>query len=245
MDKEIFIKRIIVTEPECDISKRIKLSNIMRHAQQMGSDHLMSKNIDYNNMCDDGMVFLVGKLRISINRRPSFGEKLVLTTIPMNPKGVQFIRDTIFETESGERLIHVSISWVLADPKTRRILRPRVFDRYGFTMNPNDGEQVTSYRIKRPQGQGIYHLRQIKYTDLDYNGHVNNSVYSDIVCDYLPLEVLQSREISHFGIMYHHEAVAGDIMELEVVNNSDGHYYIYGDVNLNGCFEAEITFTQA
>lgn len=110
-------------EPECDISKRIHLANIMRHAQQMGSEHLMSKNIDYNQMCQQGMVFLVAKMRIDIIRRPTFGEKIKLTTIPMLPKGVQFIRDTVFETMDGEKLAHVSISWLLIDPNTRKILR--------------------------------------------------------------------------------------------------------------------------
>lgn len=242
MEQEIYVKYHTVMEPECDISKRIHLANIMRHAQQMGSEHLMSKNIDYNQMCRQGMVFLVAKMRIDIMRRPTFGEKIKLTTIPMVPKGVQFIRDTVFETMDGEKLANVSISWLLIDPNTRKILRPKVFDIYGFHMNPNDGEKITTYRVRRPDGVGVSHLRQIKYTDLDYNGHVNNAVYASIICDYLPLQIFMEKEISHFGIMYHREAIAGQIMELEVIRQENGTYYIHGDVCLNSCFEAEISF---
>lgn len=81
---ETYKKEILVTEPETDITKRMTLSNIMRHSQQMGSEHIASMGIDYNRMYRDGMVFLVNKMLITIDRRPVFGEELLLTTIPAN-----------------------------------------------------------------------------------------------------------------------------------------------------------------
>ena len=77
---ETYKKEILVTEPETDITKRMTLSNIMRHSQQMGSEHIASMGIDYNRMYRDGMVFLVNKMLITIDRRPVFGEELLLTT---------------------------------------------------------------------------------------------------------------------------------------------------------------------
>ena len=47
---ETYKKEILVTEPETDITKRMTLSNIMRHSQQMGSEHIASMGIDYNRM---------------------------------------------------------------------------------------------------------------------------------------------------------------------------------------------------
>lgn len=155
---ETYKKEILVTEPETDITKRMTLSNIMRHSQQMGSEHIASMGIDYNRMYRDGMVFLVNKMLITIDRRPVFGEELLLTTIPRKPKGAQFIRDTIFETRAGEKLIEVSISWMLVSPDTHKILRPSVFDVYGFEMFPNEGEYITGYRIRRPEAETVTHL---------------------------------------------------------------------------------------
>ncbi len=239
-----FEKWIEVTEPECDLTHRMSLSNIMRHTQQMGSDHIAREGITYERMQRDGMVFLVNKMLITIKRRPIYAERLRLITVPRAPKGAQFIRDTYFDTKQGERLVETSISWILADPRTHRILRPAAFDIYGLEMFPNDGEYITAYRIKKPDAAGVRHMRQIKYSDLDSNSHVNNAVYADIVCDTLPLDWLVEREIERFGIVYQKEAVTGQVIELDTVQISQCAYYVGGMVGDGRCFEAEINFTE-
>ena len=243
---ESYQKTIQVMEPECDYQQRIFLSQLMRHSQEISSEHLLHKGIDYNQMYRDGMVFLVNKLLMKLTRRPTFGEQVVVTTIPRQPKGAQFIRDTYFDTPQGERLAEVSISWMLIDPATRKILRPAAFEVYGFEMYPNEGEYITHYRIKRPQGMATTHLRQIKYTDLDYNHHVNNAVYADIVCDVLPERLMLRREPRQFGIMFEREAKLGQIVEIDTIpfQQEDGSpaYYVGGIVNGGHCFEAELLF---
>lgn len=240
---ELYTKKIKVIEPECDVNRKMSLSNIMRHAQQIGSDHLAEMNVDYSLMYDDGMVFLVAKMNIEISRRPAMGEELVLTTIPQKSKGAQFIRDTIFTTAAGEKLVTVSIAWLLIDPHTRRILRPSAFDKYAFEMFPNDGETITGYRIKKPEQSGTLHMRQVKYSDLDYNQHVNNAIYADIVCDMIPDQVMLHKEISSFGILYQKEATIHQIMEIEVVSAWSGAaFYVGALVAGERCFEAEIKF---
>jgi acyl-ACP thioesterase len=235
-------KHIKVIEPECDLRQKMSISNIMRHAQQMGSDHLEQFGLDYNQMVRDGMVFLVAKQLITIHRRPSFGERLLLTTIPRKPKGAQFIRDTLFETEEGERLVEVSIAWLLADPQTHKILRPAMFDIYGLEMFPNEGESITRYRIQKPESAAIGHLRQVRFSDLDYNGHMNNAIYAEVVMDALPAEAAMKKEPASFGILFQKEAKFGQVINLEVCPREENGYYIGGQVAGERCFEAEILF---
>ena len=238
---DIFQKQVKILEYECDMNQRMTLSNLMRHSQQMGSDHLAQKNIGYNTLREAGMVFVVTKMQMQIIRRPTFGETLLLTTIPRQPKGVQFIRDTWFETPEGERIVSVSISWALVDPQSHRILRPSSFDVYGFQMSPNDGETIIGYKIKPPMSPRTMHLRQVKYTDLDYNRHVNNAVYADMICDSVPLGALLYREISRFGIQFHREATVGQVLDIGVAEITDG-YYLCGEIGTQKSFEAELVF---
>lgn len=240
---ETYVKHVTVIEPECDVNKRMSLASIMRHSQQMGADHIARMGIDYNRMYADGMVFLVSKMLITIQRRPSFGEKLILITVPKQPKGVQFIRDTFFETEAGEKLIEVSIAWLLVDPFSHKILRPVAFSAYGLEMFPNDGEYITGYKMKKPPENGVRHMHQVKYSDLDYNGHVNNAIYSDIVCDVIPQEVMLSQDIQSFGVIYRKEALVGQIIDLEVTPlHENTGFYIGGHIAKERCFESEIKF---
>ena len=86
-------------------------------------------------------------------------------------------------------------------------------------------------------------MRQVKYSDIDYNRHVNNAIYADIVCDLVPQETMLYKEPESFGIIYHKEAVLNQIIELEVTPSWSGlSFYVGGLVAGNRCFEAEIRF---
>lgn len=238
-----YSKHVQITESECDMNRKISMSGIMRHAQQMGSDHLRENGLTYEMMYRDGMVFVMSKVLITVTRRPKFGETVKLITIPKQPKGAQFIRDTVFESESGEKLIEVSISWLLIDPTTHKILRPATFEVYGIEMSPNDGEYITSYKIKKPEQNGILHMRQVKYSDLDYNMHVNNTKYMDMICDAIPFETIKKSEIESFGLLFQNEATRGQIIEMETIYSwSNTAFYVGGLVAGRRCFEAEVHF---
>jgi acyl-ACP thioesterase len=60
----------------------------------------------------------------------------------------------------------------------------RDFD-YGFTAE-EPLPLVTPRRFAVPENMTEVGTRRIVYSDIDYNGHMNNTRYPDMVCDYLP-----------------------------------------------------------
>lgn len=231
-----------VKDYECDYNQRMFLSVLMQHAQQMGSYHILQHGITLERMVQDGMTFVETKQRIRIRRMPVLGEELQIVTIPKQPKGVQFIRDTVFSTREGEELAYASISWALVDPQTHRVLRPSAFDIYGFSFMPNDGEEITSLKLKKPEGAGEFFTHEIGYSDLDYNRHVNNAVYADLVCNCVPAELMLSREVSAFDIIFRKEAAIGQQMRMERIQTGSTAFYVEGLADTNACFDAVIEF---
>lgn len=57
--------------------------------------------------------------------------------------------------------------------------------------------------------------RLMRYSDVDINGHVNNSRYADFACDALPLTSFQENQfISSMQIGYLAECRPGEVLEL-------------------------------
>ena len=56
--------------------------------------------------------------------------------------------------------------------------------------------------------------RQVCFTDLDRNGHMNNTRYLNWVSDLLPSAFHQSHEVKEFTICYHAEAREGQLLDL-------------------------------
>ena len=78
------------------------------------------------------------------------------------------------------------------------------------------------------------------YSDLDGNGHVNNSVYGDMACDVLPMELFEG-ELKEFAINFVKEAKIGDTITL--YGGADGGSRIVaGYIGDALCFECAFTF---
>ena len=59
-----------------------------------------------------------------------------------------------------------------------------------------------------------------RYSDLDANGHVNNTRYADWLCDALGIDMMKKKRIAVFTVDYRHEVLPGD--RLEMVLGTDG-----------------------
>ena len=80
--------------------------------------------------------------------------------------------------------------------------------------------------------------RRIVYSDLDYNMHMNNTRYADMLCDFMPLEDIP--KIKGMSLSYLHEAALGDTVKVYTKKTDDR--YSFRTVNQNGitCLEAEV-----
>ena len=83
--------------------------------------------------------------------------------------------------------------------------------------------------------------RSILYSDIDYNMHMNNTRYPDMLCDYMPIDAVG--RITGMTLSYLREASYGDTLTV-LRGESDGSYY-FKTVNSVGetCLEAIVTLS--
>lgn len=82
--------------------------------------------------------------------------------------------------------------------------------------------------------------RAIRFTDIDYNGHLNNAIYADIAMDYAPL-ALSSAPLRRYDINFLGEAKLGDSLDISThTNGSD--FYIGASHERGKCFTARLMF---
>ena len=94
-------------------------------------------------------------------------------------------------------------------------------------------------RIRQPEGElTLLGKRDIRYSDIDYNMHMNNTRYPDMLCDFMPMDKIQS--ISEMTLEFLHESALGDT--LNFFGASEGNRYYFKTVNTAGdvCLVAEV-----
>ena len=78
--------------------------------------------------------------------------------------------------------------------------------------------------------------RTIRYADIDYNGHMNNTNYPDMLCDFLP-DVLQTR-VTGFVLSYLHEGTFGHTLRILRTETEGGYLFRTVDADGTVCLEA-------
>lgn len=235
-----------VTSFDADRERRIKWSSVLKFQQEAGELHLREGGLPYEQLYDDGMIFVTLRSVVRFYERPVMDEALTLTTWHRENRGVQFFRSYQFHTPDGRLAMEGTSSFALLDPHTRKLLRPRVFMEYGIRTQPERVPGVGDpKKLKLPEDQlTIAGERIIRYSDIDYNGHLNNTVYADILADYLPRE-LNALQTDCFTICFEGEALEGDrLCILTAQEELDGKPTVWmrGEGEKGTCFEAQVQF---
>lgn len=168
----------------------LKFGSALRLVQETSEQHMGVLRVGYEAMRRAaGLVFFIISTRVKINRMPEHRERVTIKTHPRGRGGAQFYRDFRFYAEDGELLIDVMQTTVLANAETHKVQRPQALKPFGIYPENVVEPEERMERFPVPDGLPLLGERRALYSDLDANGHMNNTVYGDIVWDFLPPDV--------------------------------------------------------
>ncbi len=225
---------------DCDCNGNVKLSAVLRYLADLAELHYDAKGFGHDLLWKKEMVFLLAGESLRFFRRPRGDERLTFTTWERQIKGPRYYRDFEVYDESGALVLSAATSWLLANPVTRQILRPSVYD-FHPDCHPERIPDVLPVGKFDKAGERVFLAeRPIRFTDLDNNCHVYNATYADMVFDALPFEEAAG-EFRDFRINYNAEAREGDVLSLFRKVGGEGETIVQG-VKEDGalCFECEL-----
>ncbi len=225
---------------ECDLGLRMKPAALLRVMQQGGEDQLTGMGLGYETLRDKySMAFLVSRLIMDIDRMPQNNEVFAIETCPMGSAGSQFFRQANALDKEGNVMVRLYTSWALYDPNAQKVLRPKQ-----FPVELRGGEleiDPKAFKLKAEEGEPAG-SRPVVYSDLDSNGHMNNAVYFDVICDMLPLERLKQQSPRRIHLVYDQQALPGLELQLFCAAPEENLYSLTGRQQDHRCFEAQVTF---
>ena len=221
----------------------LKLSALLYLAQDAAGEHCKELALDWDTMAQKQMFWAVIRHRVQITRLPKEGEKIRVQTWPMPTTRVAFPRSTVAYDENGRELFRAISIWVIMDRNTRGMILPAKSGIQGPGVA--FGNDLPAPRSLAPQGLSIGENRQVRYMDLDKNGHMNNTRYLDWVADLLPSKFYGAHQPKELVICYNQEALEGQEIHLQWELNGNGELTVDGHrvgQNEERVFSAQVTF---
>ena len=188
-----------------------KPSVLLYMMQEAAGEHCTLLNVDKSNL--NRLFWAITRTRVQVTRLPKLGETVTIKTWPMPTTRVAYPRSVVAYDAQGKELFRAISLWVLMDEQTRAMVLP---GKSGITV---DGT-LTGTELAAPHAIAARQMantcqKQVTYSLLDSNGHMNNTRYMDWVDDLLPGDFHKEHRLQELTLCYMNEALEGDGINLQ------------------------------
>ena len=215
--------RFVAETYQLDFQGRITIPMIGDYLLQAASTHAADRGFGYDDMTEKRTAWVLSRLAIEVLNYPTTSQNITVYTW-IDEVGKLFT-SRCFELadESGKTFGYARSIWAAIDMETRR---PTMLDVEGLnayiTDRPCPIEKPGKITPVETITKGEPY--QVKYSDIDINGHFNSIKYMEHLLDMFDLEMFQQKNVSRFEIAYQAEGRYGMPLELHKADPDDYTY---------------------
>ena len=241
----IYSENLQVRWHETDLNRTVRPSALLAIMQETANHQLRAANMDLDRLRDEqGVGFILSRVAAKIAAPLCAYQNVTAQTWVCLSHGFNFER-CFRVLREGKPVAESWSSWALLSLEDRRLLK---VDELEFPVTPEEKLHLGAIpcRVVTPPlaEMELVGRRAIRYSDLDYNGHMNNTKYPDMLADFLPAPT--SVWVNGFSISFLQEAKYGG--ELSIYRapftpekGDSGFFFCAVDEGGNTCLKALLT----
>ena len=223
---------------DTDACRRVRPSQLLVYMQEASNHHIASTGITLDQLRDEKkLAFILSKIQIALYRPLGAYDKIEVQT--WTCKGRGFTSPRCFRIlKDGEVVAEANTQWALLGVEDRQFHR---LEETGYEFQDEEPLALTvPARIRFPADLPLETLgqRRIVYSDLDYNMHMNNTRYPDMLCDFMPLEDVG--RIKGISLSYLREAAFGNVVTVLGAKRDESYYFRTLGEDGAVCLEAQV-----
>ncbi len=209
----IYRQKFKITPIHLDCFGRVKPSVLLYFAQEVAVQHSTELSVGWNDLHKRHQFWAVIRQKMQITRLPVENETITVETWPMPTTRVAYPRSTVAYDESGNEVFRAISLWVIMDTDTRNMITP---GKSGIVISGTvRGTELSFPSSLLPRLLENQTRRTVGYTELDKNGHMNNTRYLDWIDDLLPASFHNEHPLKDVTICYLSEAMEGEHVDME------------------------------
>jgi len=170
---------------------------------------------------DRSLMWIITRMQVAAVRMPEYMETVQLETWTGRVSHGMFRRYYCIADLSGETLVSASSVWALMRAADRSLVMDPAACGVDVPACPDRSEPEMPGRMRMP-GLTERACRKARYSELDMNGHLNNTRYLDWADDLAQREFHDSHSLQSFSIHYRSEIRADAEAELHWALTEDG-----------------------
>ncbi|MBQ9939335.1 MAG: hypothetical protein IJO96_07375 [Oscillospiraceae bacterium] len=225
-----FSKEYYLRTSDFDSRSRLLPSAILDLFQEAAGTHAEELGIGAEQMNANNVMWVLMRVKYEVLEDAHPHTSVIVNTWPLVPTRLGFQREYLIESTEGKTLVKGTSEWVLVHTEKRKAVA--VKDVYpfseGFETQTVFEEKTTKLHNFTPVSDGMIVVPG--YSQIDVNGHVNNTKYANYILDIL--SPAEDESVCAFQIDYRKEVLA-DMPVTLFCTREDGEAFVKG-VNSDG-----------
>jgi len=200
----------LVESFDVDVLGRLRPQTMFAFLLNAAWNHANQSAYGYRQLSDRNLLWVLIKAQIRVQRLPKWGEHILIETWGKQTVRLYALRDFAVTSESGQKLISATSSWMILD---RSSGWPRRFNQKsdGFPWLSGRDEMETNLdkvpELKKGTRTAGFPVR---FSDIDVNRHVNSTKYLEWMMDSHSQDHLETNELTSLEMSFLSEATAHD-----------------------------------
>lgn len=215
MEKKQYTESCSLDTYRVDANSIGKASGIWQLMQEAACHQMEMQKPSYTDLTSEGKALMLARVDLAIPEEIYLNEGLVSSSWPCPSSRATFLRNYTL-LRDGRQVAIAATQWSLVDLESRRILKVEDADFSNYWMDEYIELLGGKFKIDRSTAEGMSRVGEklVRYSDLDYNGHMNNTYYLDMLCDCIPELADGTHRVSFLRIHYSKEAALGEALAI-------------------------------
>ena len=202
--RKMFKKEYVVSNNDVDKRFLLKVPAIFRYFQDVALLATESLGVDSISLSKKNIDWVITRMAVEIKRLPKCDQKITVCTHPGKDMAMLYPRYFYILDANEEIIVRCSSIWALIDNVSRKV----IVDRDVISKLPPeiyDCQLDLPEKIVIPADKRFIEKRTIHYSDLDFNSHMNNVRYVELLMDTHDSEFYDSHRLSSIALNYMRE----------------------------------------
>ena len=231
---------------DCDENRNMTAFSIFNYMQDIALNNAQSLHFGYDDLYQHNLIWVLSRVRLSMNTIPVWNDTFSLTTRPQGADGLFALRDFVFKNAIGEQIGYANSYWLVLNADT---LRPQRISEALGGLNydisvPDNYPKLSKINISGSEIKTMQHTPH--YSEIDLNHHVNNANYTKWTTDIFDYDYLKNHILTDIQINYISAAKYADNLLIKLYDAGGNHFFVEcheTDKNTK-IYQAELSFAK-
>lgn len=229
-----YSEKVKIYGQDVDMNGILRPASLLAMLEDAGSHHMEAYPPSNDDLLKRGMAFIASRIVMQIDLNVPDGAEAEAVTWGSDGRGVTHNRCYQLNW-NGKAAAKVFSSWALVRLADHSLVRFGEI-QHAFETEP-PLEMNLPLRVRMPRSEEFEQVgeRPVYFSDADGNGHMNNTKYISMLCDFVP--GIEKRALRGINISYMAEAPYGDT--LSVFCKEDGGLIYFKTLRRDGKINCE------